>query len=387
MNDTPKANKLHVGIFGKRNVGKSTLMNAILDQQMSIVSPIAGTTTDIVWKSMELNPLGPIVFVDTPGMDDDGLLGELRVHKTKKTLEEVDAAIWVIKDKLEPIEKAYISQLEDRNIPCILVYNQYGNAVKTTEDTAIVVNAKKHKGIDEVKARLCEQLKGYQEKLCIGDCLKEGEVVLLVAPQDIQAPKGRLILPQVQILREILDANAIPIMTVANQLQNTLDSLKQVPTVTIVDSQLFGTVEKILPKCTRLTSFSIGMARQKGDLEVYAKGAKSISELKDNDKILIVESCTHIPLHGDIAREKIPKGLNKKTGKKLEFNFARGTDFPEDLTSYALVILCGGCMQTSMQIQHRIRNCINQQVPVTNFGILLAHLSGSLERGLEIYIK
>lgn len=387
MNDTPKANKLHIGIFGKRNVGKSTLMNAILGQEMSIVSPVAGTTTDTVWKSMELNPIGPVVFVDTPGIDDEGELGELRVYKTKKTLEEVDAVIWVMNDTLDDIEKESIKVLREKNIPYIKVCNLQKNGSSGIEKNTIILNALTGKGIDKLKDELIKVLGGQQEKLCIGDCLNEGEVALLVIPQDIQAPKGRLILPQVQVLREILDARAIPIMTLPDQLQKTLEGLNTNPTVAIVDSQLFGKVEEKLPDDTKLTSFSIAMARQKGDLEAYIEGTKAIEKLDDNSKVLIIESCTHTPLHGDIAREKIPLSLKNKTKKNLEFEFIRGVDFPENLTEYQLVILCGGCMQTTKQIQYKIKQCIKQNVPVTNFGIILAYLNGSLERGTEIYMR
>lgn len=378
MQQVAKGNQLHIGLFGKRNAGKSTLMNVLLRQEMSIVSPVAGTTTDLVHKSIEFHPLGPIVFVDTPGIDDEGELGTLRVEKTKKALEEVDLVLWVCNEVITPQEKEILEEIKRSNAPVILVHNTRTLAWKVQGDK-LVVNAKEQIGIEDLREAIVKMLQTKEERLCIGDMVTEGQVVLLVAPQDIQAPKGRLILPQVQVMRELLDAKAIPMMTTLHTLERTLKCFHKAPDLVVTDSQVFKEVREMIPSEIPLTSFSILMARQKGDLAVYRKGAKAIYGLQPNDYILIAESCTHNPLHEDIAREKIPQALQKKCGIPLQFHWTTGTTFPSDLSKYALIIQCGGCMHTPAQIGARIQKAKSYEVPMTNFGVLLAELSGTLD--------
>ncbi|MGL5676217.1 MAG: [FeFe] hydrogenase H-cluster maturation GTPase HydF [Cellulosilyticaceae bacterium] len=378
MQQVAKGNQLHIGLFGKRNAGKSTLMNVLLRQEMSIVSPVAGTTTDLVHKSIEFHPLGPVVFVDTPGIDDEGELGTLRVEKTKKALKEVDLVLWVCNEVITPQEKEMLEEIKKSNVPVVLVHNTRTLAWKVQGDK-LVVNAKEQIGIEDLRDAIVKVLQTKEEHLCIGDMVTEGQVVLLVAPQDIQAPKGRLILPQVQVMRELLDAKAIPMMTTLHTLERTLKCLCEAPHLVVTDSQVFKEVREMVPAEVPLTSFSILMARQKGDLDVYRKGAKAIYKLQPNDHILIAESCTHNPLHEDIAREKIPQALQKKCGMPLQFHWTTGTTFPNDLSKYALVIQCGGCMHTPAQIGARIQKAKSYEVPMTNFGVLLAELSGTLD--------
>lgn len=383
MQQIPKGNQLHIGLFGKRNAGKSTLMNVLLDQELSIVSPIAGTTTDIVHKSKEWYPLGPVVFVDTPGLDDEGTLGELRIQKALEVLRQVDLVVWVTKEgKLEKEEQQILLQLDQAKTPYLIVYNkcmiEENKGVEIKE--SITINAKEQMRIDILKIAITNKLMQMEELKCIGDKVGVGDRVLLVMPQDLQAPKGRLILPQVQILREILDAHAIPIMTTKETLEETLTSLKEPPDLIITDSQIFSEVYEVCPKSIPLTSFSILMARQKGDLEQYVEGAYALKQLKSGDKVLIAESCSHNPLHGDIARCKIPQAIKKQIQGDIQFENVCGNSFPEDLSAYALVIQCGGCMHTPKQIKTRLKGAKLQQVPITNFGIVLAYLSGILDK-------
>ncbi|MGL4738922.1 MAG: [FeFe] hydrogenase H-cluster maturation GTPase HydF [Cellulosilyticaceae bacterium] len=383
MNHTPKGSQLHIGLFGKRNAGKSTLINGILRQDLAIVSPIPGTTTDTVHKSIEFHPIGPVVFVDTPGIDDEGALGELRIAKTHKTLEEVDAAIWLYNGKLDAGEKSWIAKIEKRGIPLLYVINQWeGEETGVTAETEqrIRINAKDPQQIARLRERLVAMLSTCKEQPCIGDYMNAGDHVLLVMPQDLQAPKGRLILPQVQIIRELLDASAIPVMTTAQTLDQALDGLKQSPRWAITDSQIFKVVYEKLPKTVKLTSFSILMARQKGDLARYVEGAHAAMGLKPGARVLIAESCTHNPLHGDIAREKLPQLLTKRLGHQVVFEHVVGNQFPDQLEGYELIVQCGGCMQTRAQIMARVIKADEAGIPITNFGVLLAHLGGILDQ-------
>lgn len=385
MDKTPKGSQLHIGLFGKRNAGKSTLMNALLDQEMSIVSPIAGTTTDIVHKSIEWHPLGPVVLVDTPGLDDEGELGLLRVQKAKKVLGEVDLVLWVTEGDISQEEQSMLNDLEQKNRPYLVIYNSKEQASKTEFEenkskNIFSVNAETKWQIGELKAKVADMLKDEKEQKCIGDKVKLGDVVLLVMPQDLQAPKGRLILPQVQILRELLDAKAIPIMTTKETLDQTLEALKSVPNLIITDSQIFEEVYEKKPKDVPLTSFSILLARQKGDLKTYVEGAKAISRLKEGDKVLISESCTHNPLHGDIARQKLPAAITKKVVEGIVFENVAGNNFPDTVRDYKLIIQCGGCMQTPKQIGARIEKARQEEVAITNFGVALAYLAGILDK-------
>lgn len=393
MQRTPKGSQLHIGLFGKRNAGKSTLMNVLLDQELSIVSPVAGTTTDIVHKSKEWHPLGPVVLVDTPGLDDEGELGALRVQKAMEILQQVDLVLWVsTNEKLDKEEIDLLHQLREKKVPYLLVHNMFHedgaskqesveveNIVKM-EEPSLKVNVKTKEGIGKLKEFITKCLMGAEEKKCIGDKVEIGQVVLLVMPQDLQAPKGRLILPQVQILRELLDAKAIPIMTTKETLSETLLALQSPPSLIITDSQIFKEVYDTCPKDVSLTSFSILMARQKGDLKQYVEGAYKIGKLQRGDKVLVAESCTHNPLHGDIARNKIPTAITKKVAEGIIFEHVCGNSFPVDLSSYALIIQCGGCMHTPKQIQERLSRAKLQNIPITNFGIALAYLMGILEK-------
>lgn len=387
MQETPKANRIHIGIFGKRNVGKSTLMNALTRQTSSIVSDVAGTTTDSVYRNIEFHPIGPVVFIDTPGIDDEGELGQLRVQKAKKTLEEVDCVLWVHNGTLTASEKELLHLLKVKNIPYLCVYNIKKEMTPPhcigTQEHTVRVNAKNLEGLNVLREALTKRLNQEEEKLCIGDLIKKGDRILLVTPQDVQAPKGRLILAQVQILRELLDKKAIPLMTTYDTLKSSLEALVHPPDLVITDSQLFKEVKAIIPATIPLTSFSILLARQKGDLNTYRQSIKAIGELKANDKVLISESCTHNPLHEDIARVKIPRALRKKCGHPLAIEWVSGQVFPEDLTAYKLIIQCGGCMQTTKQIENRINAAKKANVPITNFGVVLAYLSGILD---EIWI-
>ncbi|MGL4345133.1 MAG: [FeFe] hydrogenase H-cluster maturation GTPase HydF [Cellulosilyticaceae bacterium] len=383
MNHTPKGSQKHIGIFGKRNVGKSTLINGLLGQELSVVSPVAGTTTDIVHKSIEFHPLGPVVLIDTPGIDDEGELGVLRVRQTQKILGEVDAVLWVVTEELGEQELETIKTITYRNVPIIIVENQKTSmdAISLPKNIShIRINAKKQETLEPLRALIVEILKDIPDQCCIKDYIKEGDMALLVTPQDLQAPKGRLILPQVQVLREILDGGGIPIMTTPQTLDQVMEVLGEKIQWVITDSQVFEQVYHKIPKDIPLTSFSMIMGRQKGDLETYVEGAYAIKSLKEGDKVLVAESCSHNPLHGDIARMQIPHKLETQLGISLCFEHVKGNEFPDELEAYALVIQCGGCMQTRGQVMARIQKAKQTGVPITNFGVLLAHLSGILEK-------
>lgn len=392
MQQTPKGSQLHIGLFGKRNAGKSTLMNVLLDQELSIVSPVAGTTTDIVHKSKEWHPLGPVVLVDTPGLDDEGELGALRVKKAMEILGQVDLVLWVSRSEdLDKEEREVLQQVREKKVPYLWIHNMFGEDTNSSqvpikeekivkmEEPSLKINAKTKEGIDKLKEAITKCLIGTEEKKCIGDKVEMGQVVLLVMPQDLQAPKGRLILPQVQILRELLDAKAIPIMTTKETLNETLNALQSPPSLIITDSQIFKEVYNVCPKDVPLTSFSILMARQKGDLNQYVEGAYKIGKLQPGDRVLVAESCSHNPLHGDIARQKIPAAITKKVTEGIIFENVCGNSFPEDLSPYTLIIQCGGCMHTPKQIHERLNRAKLHNIPITNFGVALAYLMGILE--------
>lgn len=386
LNNTPSGERIHIGFFGRRNAGKSSLVNAVTGQELSVVSDVKGTTTDPVYKAMELLPLGAVEIIDTPGYDDEGMLGELRVKKTRQILAKTDIAVLVvdISAGMGDCEKELVQLFKDREIPCIIAYNK-GDLSDREINSAneITVSAMDKKNIHELK----EKIASLAEKMCnerriIGDLLNAGDMVVLVTPIDESAPKGRMILPQVQTIRDILDANAMVIVSRETELAQTLEKLAVPPKMVVTDSQVFGKVNEIVSGNIPLTSFSILMARYKGFLDTAVKGAAAIDSLKDGDKILISEGCTHHRQCGDIGSVKLPNLLKKYTGKNFEIALTSGRDFPEDLTEYSLVIHCGGCMLNEKEVAYRRKLAEMQGVPFTNYGTALAKFSGILERSI-----
>ncbi|GFR34605.1 [FeFe] hydrogenase H-cluster maturation GTPase HydF [Thermobrachium celere] len=390
MLDTPKANRLHIAIFGRRNAGKSSLINAITGQEIALVSDYAGTTTDPVYKAMELLPIGPVVIIDTAGIDDEGEVGELRVKKTREVLDKADLALLVFSAENTDLsmEKEWYSLLKERKIPTIGVVNKIDvedldlDVLKNEFDLPFVkVSAKEKINIGKLKEAIQQYApEDYERKTILGDVVKRKDLVVLVAPQDIQAPKGRLILPQVQVIRDILDNDALALTVKDSELTDILSALNRKPDLVITDSQVFEKVNNILDKDVPLTSFSILMARYKGDLKILVEGAKAIDTLKDGDKVLIAEACTHHPLQGDIGREKLPNWLRQRTGADLDITVNAGVDFPEDLTKYKLIIHCGACMFNRKQMMTRIIRARDQNVPITNYGVAIAYMNGILDR-------
>ena len=393
MNDTPNSNRTHIAIFGKRNAGKSSIINAMANQNVAIVSDNAGTTTDPVKKAIEINKIGACVIVDTAGFDDDGELGLLRIEKTKKIAESTDIALLVFDCGCENIEKEdYLLELEWKNklsefgIPIIAVINKidlnknYKIVEQNIKDIfdidCVSISANKKINIDILIEAIKNNISKEDEISIVGHIVGEDDIVLLVMPQDIQAPKGRLILPQVQTIRDILDNKAIVIGSTFDKFEIALKSLKKPPKVIITDSQVFKEVEKLKPKESALTSFSVLFARYKGDEKIYKKGADFIDNLNKKSKILIAESCSHIPLEGDIGRVKIPNMLKNKFGFAFDIDYTAGADFPSDLSKYDLIIHCGGCMGTRRQILNRIRLCEKQNKPITNYGMAIAKING-----------
>lgn len=386
LNNTPSGERIHIGFFGRRNAGKSSLVNAVTGQELSVVSDVKGTTTDPVYKAMELLPLGAVEIIDTPGYDDEGMLGELRVKKTRQILAKTDIAVLVadISAGMGDCEKELVQLFKERDIPCIIVYNKADLSDREiNSDNEITVSARDKKNIHELKEKIAALAeKCGNERRIIGDLLNAGDMVVLVTPIDESAPKGRMILPQVQTLRDILDADAIAVFSKPEQLSQTLKKLSAPPKMVVTDSQVFGRVNEIVPEDVPLTSFSILMARYKGFLETAVKGAAAIDSLKDGDKILISEGCTHHRQCGDIGSVKLPNMLKKHTGKNFEIVLSSGRDFPEDLTEYALVIHCGGCMLNEKEVAYRRKLAEMQGVPFTNYGTALAKFSGILERSI-----
>ena len=387
LNEVVSAERLHIGFFGLRNAGKSSVVNAVTGQEMSLVSDFKGTTTDPVKKAMELLPLGPVVIVDTPGIDDEGELGEMRVRKTKQVLNYIDIAVLVVDSTLglQQFDKDMLTLFESKKIPYIVAYNKADllNEETVIDENSILVSAKDKTNINELKEKIAKAVKVQNEsKRVVGDLLVKGDVVVLVTPIDSAAPKGRLILPQQMTIRDILDSGAIPVVTRETELETTLNALKEPPKMVITDSQAFGYVSKIVGDIP-LTSFSILMARYKGSLESAVKGAEKMKSLNDGDTILISEGCTHHRQCGDIGTQKLPKWLKEYSGKELNFKFTSGKDFLEDLTGIALVIHCGGCMLTEREMQYRRRFCEENNVPITNYGTAIAQINGILSKSLE----
>lgn len=403
MIETPRGNRVHIAIYGRTNAGKSSLINKITNQSISLVSETRGTTTDPVYKAMELLPIGPVVFIDTAGIDDTTELGELRVKKTKEILNKMDIALLLISTEviLENqelnYEKEWIREIKKREKPFIVILNKVDlvSVEKLQEIEEKIkrelgceiskVTTSREESIHTIKNKIIEYApKIVVEEKLIGDKIKIGDKILLVAPQDIQAPKGRLILPQVQVIRDILDNGGIPTVVTLDNLKEGLAIFQGKPDLVITDSQVFKTVDEILDREVPLTSFSIIMARAKGDLETLYRGAKRINSLKEGDKVLIAEACTHHQLKGDIAREKLPMLLQKKAGR-LEIDNCSGKDFPEDISKYSLVIHCGSCMLNRAETISRLGECSNKEIPITNFGMAIAEINGILDRVMEIF--
>ncbi len=387
LNEVVSAERLHIGFFGLRNAGKSSVVNAVTGQEMSLVSDVKGTTTDPVKKAMELLPLGPVVIVDTPGIDDEGTLGEMRVKKTKQVLNYIDIAVLVVDSTvgLQDFDREMLALFDKKKIPFVVAYNKSDLFAENVvlDDNTILVSAKNGTNINELKEKIAQAVKVQNEKKqVVGDLLKAGDIVVLVTPIDSAAPKGRLILPQQMTIRDILDVGAIPVVTRETELENTLNALMEKPRMVITDSQAFGFVSKIVGDIP-LTSFSILMARYKGSLESAVKGAEKMKNLKDGDTILISEGCTHHRQCGDIGTQKLPKWLKEYSGKELNFKFTSGKDFPEDLNGISLVVHCGGCMLTEREMQYRRRFCEENNVPITNYGTAIAQINGILEKSLE----
>lgn len=391
LSSTPRSERLHIAFFGKRNSGKSSLINAVTKQETALVSDVLGTTTDPVYKSMEVLPLGPCVFIDTAGFDDQGELGKLRIEKTRGVIEKTDIAVMVFADAETAEEAEWIAVLRERDIPVVAVVNKIDilpdaekvmRAVKENFGMeAISVSAEKRKNISllmEALVRLTPE--DFAASSITSHLVEEDDVVLLVMPQDIQAPKGRLILPQVQTIRDLLDNKCIVMSVTTDKFAYALDSLKRPPKLIVTDSQVFGEVYGKKPPESMLTSFSVLFARYKGDIQEYVKGAGAVEALSSNSRVLIAEACTHKPLDEDIGRVKIPRLLRKKCGEGISIDIVNGADFPKDLTPYDLVIHCGACMFNRRYVLSRVAQAKRQKVPITNYGVFLAKMTGILDK-------
>lgn len=392
LTDTPRANRLHIGLFGKRNSGKSSLVNALTNQKISVVSDVAGTTTDPVYKSMEIYGIGPCVFIDTAGFDDVGQLGSLRVDKTKLASEKTDIALVLFSDFAMAEELKWVEYFQGQKTAVLAVINKADllqdrvealqTAIKEKSGLdALVVSAKDRKGIEEIRAAIIRLLpEDYEVKSITGGLAKEGDTILLIMPQDIQAPKGRLILPQVQTLRDLLDKKCLVLSATADKIDQALASLKESPALIITDSQVFSLVYEKKPATSKLTSFSILFANYKGDLDFFTASAKAIDDLTEASHVLIAEACTHAPLGEDIGRVKIPRLLRQNIGQNIKITTVSGTDFPADLAPYDLVIQCGACMFNRKYVLSRAEKARHQNVPMTNYGVVLAHFAGILDK-------
>lgn len=390
LNDTPSANRVHIGFFGRRNAGKSSVVNAVTGQELAVVSDVAGTTTDPVYKSMELLPLGPVVIIDTPGMDDEGDLGELRVKKARQVLNKTDVAVLVVDASvgLTQWDTTLLHLIQDKNIPFLVVYNKSDLLEKpiALKENEMLVSAREKENIHALKERIAALAKTEEEnKRIVGDLLNPFDFVVLVVPIDSAAPKGRLILPQQQTIRDVLETGATAVVVRETELQETLKGLSQKPKMVITDSQAFKQVAKDTPDDILLTSFSILFARYKGLLYPAVEGAVTLNKIDDGDKILIAEGCTHHRQCEDIGTVKLPRWIREYTGKQPEFVFTSGTEFPEDLTPYQLIVHCGGCMLNEREVRYRQKCAADQGVPITNYGILIAYINGILKRSLKVF--
>jgi len=391
MQDTPRANRLHIGLFGKRNSGKSSLINALTNQETALVSDVAGTTTDPVYKAMEIHGIGPCVFIDTAGLDDEGELGALRIRQTMRAMERTDVALLVCTgDDIEK-ELEWNRLLKEKNIPVIWILNKadlLADATATVRSiekkcgqVPLAVSARTKQGMEDIRRSLIAKLPDEtMSQGIVGRLVKEGDTVMLVMPQDIQAPKGRLILPQVQIIRELLDRKCLVMSCTTDKIDQMLQALVQPPSLIITDSQVFKTVYEKKPATSRLTSFSVLFAQYKGDINYFIEGANAIGCLTENSHVLIAEACTHAPLAEDIGRVKIPNMLRKKFGAGLQIDHVSGTDFPGDLNKYDLVIHCGACMFNRKYVLNRVAQARNQHIPMTNYGVTIAYLTGILDK-------
>lgn len=387
MNNTPSSERIHIGIFGKRNAGKSSIINAITGQNLAIVSDVKGTTTDPVLKAMELLPIGPVVLIDTPGLDDMGELGKLRVKKAYQMLNKTDVALLIVDAGVGMTEadKRILERIKTKKIPYLLVMNKSDMCEPgASGQNEIYVSAKTGRNILQLKEKIAECVKIEEtSKKIVGDLLKPLDFVVLVVPIDEAAPKGRLILPQQQTIRDILDAGAVSIVVKDTELADTLKKLERKPRLVITDSQVFEKVAKIVPEDVPLTSFSILMARYKGDLQAVVQGAKVLDLLRDGDPILISEGCTHHRQCDDIGTVKLPRWVREHTDKKIRFEYTSGIEFPDDLSKYQLIIHCGGCMLNEREMKYRLKCAQDQGIPMTNYGIAIAHMKGILARSIE----
>lgn len=395
LQDTPRSERLHIGLFGKRNSGKSALLNALTNQKVAVVSSVAGTTTDPVYKSMELHGIGPCVFIDTAGFDDEGKLGNLRIEQTLRAVERTDIALIVCTDSNIEQEIQWSNRLKDKKIPIIWILNKSDileNAEaemlaieQKTGQVPLLVSARLKQGIEPIRQSIQDKMPDESQQTSIlGKLVKSGDIIMLVMPQDIQAPKGRLILPQVQTIRELLDRKCIVMSCTTDKLDETLRALANPPQLIITDSQVFKTVYEKKPEATKLTSFSVLFARYKGDIDYFIQGANAIEQLTESSKVLIAEACTHAPLTEDIGRVKIPRLLRTRIGSGLQIDIVSGTDFPQDLSGYDLIIHCGACMFNRKYVLNRVNSAKEQHIPMTNYGVTIAYLAGILDK-ITIY--
>ena len=396
MNQTPSSERVHIGLFGKRNAGKSSVINAVTNQDIAIVSAVRGTTTDPVYKSMELLPLGPVMLIDTPGLDDKGELGALRVQKGLDVLRKTDIALLIVDGTagMSPEDERLEEELKKRGLPYLVVFNKWdlvqeksageeNSGAEPEDERHIRVSARTGEGIQELKERLARMVPAGKEKRLVGDLLEPQDLVVLVVPIDKAAPKGRLILPQQQTIRDVLESGAVSVVVREKELKETLKKLGTKPKLVITDSQVFGLVDRDTPEDILLTSFSILFVRYKGNLAQAVRGAGALESLRDGDKILISEGCTHHRQCDDIGTVKLPRWIENYTGKKPEFVFTSGTGFERNLKEYHMIVHCGGCMLNEQEMQYRLKMAENQGVPMTNYGILIAYMKGILERSLQ----
>lgn len=390
LNSTPSGERIHIGFFGKRNAGKSSVVNAVTGQESAVVSDILGTTTDPVFKAMELLPLGPVMIIDTPGFDDEGSLGEQRVKKTRQVLNKTDIAVLIVdaQQGLSQTDSQLISIFKEKGLPFIIAYNKVDllDSKELLKDNEIYISAKNGTNIYELKEKI-GSLSAFHSsnKRLVGDLLNAGDLAVLVVPIDSSAPKGRLILPQQQAIRDILEAGAISVVTRDTELKQTLAGLNKKPAIVITDSQAFKQVSRDVPEDVKLTSFSILMARYKGFLDGAVRGAKEIDSIENGDRVLISEGCTHHRQCEDIGTVKLPKWLEGYTGKHFDFSFSSGTEFPEDLSKYRLIIHCGGCMLNDREMRYRMKCAEDQGIAFTNYGTAIAFMNGILKRSLAVF--
>lgn len=399
LQETPKGVRLHIGIFGRRNAGKSSIINRLTKQNLALVSDVAGTTTDPVYKAMEILPIGPVMIIDTAGIDDEGDLGKLRIEKTKEVIGKTDVAIIVLdaKENFSPFERELLTAFKDQKTPALIALNQidtypdWKQKVSQVEQESgcvvIPVSSKENTGFDELRQEIVKIQPKSTEVPLLADLVKPGDTIVFCVPIDTAAPKGRLILPQVQAIRDTLDAGALALVAKENEVANLINNLKTPPALVVTDSQVFKTADEAVPKNIPLTSFSILMARQKGDLKALSEGANAIENLKPGDHVLIAEACTHVCQAEDIGRVKIPKLLQKSVGGPLHFTWYTGDSFPDDVSPYKLVIHCGACMINRKAMLWRIKTTHKQSVPIVNYGVILAKLKGVLPRALSPFKK